>query len=258
MVADPRIRADTEAHFLDVRAHSLSQVREFVHEADLRREHRVRSVLGQLRGAHVHHDHSLTVARERIVEHLQQFGRPWIVGADDDAVRLHEVGDRRALLQELGVRDDVELDAGIALLERRGDTGPNLVGGTDRYGRLGHDDPVLVHVLADRAGNVQDVAQVRRTVLARRCTHRAELEQAMGNALRGARREREPARLEVLAQHHLEPRFEDRRLALAQQVDLALIDVDAKHVVAGFREAGARDQTNVPGSKDGQTHDLSL
>ena len=35
-------------------------------------------------------------------------GRPLVVGADDHAVRLHEVLDRRALLQELGVADDAE------------------------------------------------------------------------------------------------------------------------------------------------------
>src|SRR5687767_15620987 len=41
------------------------EIRQLVHEADLGREHRVGRVLGQLRGAHVHDDHALTVARER-------------------------------------------------------------------------------------------------------------------------------------------------------------------------------------------------
>jgi hypothetical protein len=33
------------------------------------------------------------------------------------AIRLHEIGDRRAFLQEFGIRDDVELEVRAAALE---------------------------------------------------------------------------------------------------------------------------------------------
>ena len=42
-----------------------------------------------------------------------------VLGADDDAVRLHEVVDRRALLQELGVADDAEGMRGLASMASR-------------------------------------------------------------------------------------------------------------------------------------------
>ena len=59
----------------------------------------------------VHHHDRRAGAGERRVELLHQLGRARILGADDDAVGLHEVVDGRALLQELGVADDAERDA---------------------------------------------------------------------------------------------------------------------------------------------------
>ena len=56
---------------------------------------------------------ALVVAVERRVELLRMHARcaRVVVGADDDAVRPHEVVDRRAFLQELRVRHDGEVDA---------------------------------------------------------------------------------------------------------------------------------------------------
>ena len=56
--------------------------------------------------------------------------------ADDDAVGPLEVADRGALAQELGVRDDVDLQIGPRLAADALD----LVAGADRDGRLGDDD----------------------------------------------------------------------------------------------------------------------
>ena len=63
--------------------------------------------------------HALVVAVERRVERRAAAPRSRaLVGADDDAVGPHEVVDRRAFLEELGVRDDVERDVGAARGER--------------------------------------------------------------------------------------------------------------------------------------------
>ena len=51
---------------------------------------------------------ALLVAHERRVELAHQRARALVVGADDDAVGLHEVLDRGAFLQELRVGDDRE------------------------------------------------------------------------------------------------------------------------------------------------------
>ena len=96
----------------------LGEVRELVHEADLGGEHRVGGVLGQLRRAHVHDDHPVAVARERLVKRPHHSAARGLVGADDHAIGFHEVLDRRALLQEFGVRYRVELDCRAALGKR--------------------------------------------------------------------------------------------------------------------------------------------
>ncbi len=93
----------------------LGDVGQLVHEADLGGEHGVGGVLGELGGADVHDDEPVVVADEGLVERTHQLGGARIVGADDDPVGLHEVADRRALLQEFGIGDDVELDLGAAL-----------------------------------------------------------------------------------------------------------------------------------------------
>ncbi len=42
--------------------------------------------------------------------------------------------------------------------------------------------------------------------------------------------------------------------ALLQGINLAGVDIDAKYVVTGIGEAGARDQADVTGSKYGDSH----
>jgi hypothetical protein len=97
---------------------------------------------------------SITISRswlrlKGLVERLQQLGGARVVGADDDAVGLHEVLDRRALLEELRVGDHVELDRAPRVFKRPRNLRLHLVGGADRHRRLVDDDAVLGHVLAD-------------------------------------------------------------------------------------------------------------
>ena len=140
----------------------------------------------------VHHDHALVIARERVVECLQQFRRARVVGADDDPVRLHEVRDRGAFLQEFRVRHHVEVHARAARDQGRPDRRLDLVRGADRHRGLRHDDLVLVHVRADRARDRQHVAQVRRAVLFRRRADGDDLEHAVLDAGLRVGRERQP------------------------------------------------------------------
>jgi len=108
LIADPGIGADTDANVLDVRAHRIGDVRQFVHKADFCCQHGVRRVLGQFGGAYVHYKESVVVAVERCVEHSQQFSRTRIVGAHDDAFGAHEIFDGCALLEKFRVGYHVE------------------------------------------------------------------------------------------------------------------------------------------------------
>ena len=74
----------------------------------------------------------------------------------------------------------------------------------------------------------------------------------------GVRREAEPALLAVAGDHLVEARLVDRDLAGVQARDLGRVDVDADDVVAGVRQAGAGDETDVTGAKDRDLQDRSL
>ena len=83
-----------------------------------------------------------------------------VLGADHDAVGPHEVGDGRALAQELGVRHDGEVGIRAQLADDAGD----LVAGADRHRRLGDDQLVAVEVGGDLARRLVDVAEVGEAV----------------------------------------------------------------------------------------------
>ncbi len=85
------------------------------------------------------------------------------LGAEHDTVRLHEVVDGRAFLEELGVADDVKRKAGVAAdglgdLRRR----------PDGHRGLRDDDGLARHAAADRLGDVEHVPQVGGAVFVRR------------------------------------------------------------------------------------------
>ena len=101
--ADALVRSDPARHFLNVGADLLAQVRDLVDEGDLDREEGVGGVFDQLGGLERRkHDRCLEQI-ERPVERPQHRARMLAVGANDDAIGPHKIGDRRTLAQEFGV-----------------------------------------------------------------------------------------------------------------------------------------------------------
>jgi len=220
----------------------------------LGREHCVRRVLGQLGGPDIHRDQPVVVSIEGLVEGAQELRGAGIVGADDDPVRLHEVVDRRAFLQEFRVRNNVEVDRHAPRGQPFGNRLPHLVRSPDRHRRLVYDDPVLGHVRRDGARDGEHVLQVGRTVLVRRRADRDELEQAMLDAALDIGRKLQAAGLHVALDVVVEPRLVDRHFAVVQALDLVLVDVHAHDVVARLRHAGAGDQADVARAENRQSH----
>ena len=68
LIANSGVRAHALAHQLDVSAHRLCDIRDFVDEADFRGQHGIGSVLGELGTAGVHEHHFVVVAVERLVQ----------------------------------------------------------------------------------------------------------------------------------------------------------------------------------------------
>src|SRR5690606_13766447 len=98
LLADARVRADAEAHGVDVRAGRLAEARELVHERDAHREHRVRRVLDELARARIGDDEALARELERHVELAELRARVLAARAEDDAIGLEEVLDGVSLL----------------------------------------------------------------------------------------------------------------------------------------------------------------
>src|SRR5207237_10929643 len=115
-----------------------------------------------------------------------------------------------------------------------------------RHGALGDDQLGAIHVLADGARHVQHVLQIRRAVLRRWRAHGDEDDIRALNRAAEVGRELQAAVALVPHDERLEPGLVDRQPVLAQAVDLGLVDVDAQDIIAPFREARPRPETDLP------------
>ena len=176
----------------------------------------------------------------------------FVVGTDDDAVGLHEVFDRSALLQEFGVRHHAERHLDTALGQLSSDRGVHRTGSADWHGALVDDQLVVGHVPADAARSGEYMLHVGGTVFIGRRAHGDELDGAEAHAFLDVRREMQPLRLDVALNDFLQPGFENRNLAAQQQIDLALVKINAQHVITHFGKTCASDEPDVSGSHNGQ------
>ena len=240
LVSDPLVSAHALANVLHVGAVGFAQSRDFVHEGDLAGEHRVRRVLDHLGAADVHHEDGVTLAEERLVELVQRLRGTLALHTTDHAIRLHEVADRIAFLEELRVVRDVKRGVGPTL-----DEISNLVTGSDRDRALDDDGlgvlmlPKRVDHLGDVAGDPQDVLQIRGSVGVARRSYADEddIGVLVGGSLVSG--ELKSAGGGVAVDHLREARLVDRAFAPLEHGDLPFIDVEACDFVPGLCEAGS-------------------
>jgi hypothetical protein len=248
--ADPLVGADAEPHVVHVGAHQLAEERHLVHEGDASGQHRVGSVLGDLGGGDVHEEDPVAaLAGERGVQLAHDLLGRVVVHADDHAVGLHEILDRRPFLEELGIGTDGERDLGLGF-----DGRPDLFRGADGHGRLGDDDLGLVHVLADLARHAEHVLEIRGAVLARRGADRDEHDPRAADGGRDVGREGQAALGLVALDHRLETRLVDRDLVALEPGDLLRVLVHADDVVARLRQAGSGHQPHISASNHSHVH----
>src|SRR6266511_3213992 len=124
--ADAPVGADSLPHERHVGAERLAQPGDLVHERDARGEHGVRRILRHLGRRHVHVDDGVAGAHQRRVQLPEEASGSIRVRTHDHAIRLHEVLDRRAFLQEHRVGADVKRQGGVL-----GDLGPQPRGRPD-------------------------------------------------------------------------------------------------------------------------------
>ena len=193
-------------------------------------------------------------AHEGGVEFLHQLGGARLLAADDHAVGFHEVVDRVAFLEELGVAHDVEGHVDAAPGELLADHRAHLFAGAHGHGRLVHDDGEGGHQPADVARDLEHVLQVRRAVLARRGPDGDEDHQGALDRLVDARREAQPLLARVAPDHLLEAGLVDRDLPAVEPLDLRLVGVDADDIVPRLGETGSGHQPDIPCANDSNLH----
>ncbi|GJD94934.1 hypothetical protein OCOJLMKI_2141 [Methylobacterium iners] len=160
--ADAVVEPDAAGDLLHVGADLLAEVGDLVDEGDLGGQEGVGRVLGELGRAPARHQDRRLVEVERTVDLAHHLRLAGALGTDDDAIGPLEVGDRRALAQELGVRHHGDLGLGPHLA----DDALDLVAGADRHGRLGDHHRVAGERLPDLAGRGVDVGEVGKAVAA--------------------------------------------------------------------------------------------
>ena len=252
--ADAGVAADALADHVHVGADEFAEVRDVVHEADAGREHGVRGVLDHLGARDVRENHAEVIQHHRAVEAGHEFLGLFAFHADDDAVGLHEVRDSGAFLQEFRVACDVERDLDSALVELFLDDGLDLLRGADRDGGLGHENGVLLDVLAEGAGDGEHVLQVGGTVFVRGRAHGAEDHFYIVKDTGEVGRELEPAFALVPENHLVEARFVYGDFAFLEGFNLGLVHVDAGDVDAHFGKACTADKSYIAGSDNRNVH----
>ena len=127
-----------------------------------------------------------------------------------------------------------------------GDDPLDFVAGADRDGRFGDNHSVIGEIFAHFLRHGIDERQIRVSIAP--AARRADSDEDRIGVLDSfgkRRREAEASGLHIAFDQRIEPRFVDRHDSVVQAVDLALILVDADHVVAEIGEASARDEADI-------------
>ena len=223
---------------------------DLVHEADLGREHAVGGVFGQFRRAHVHHDDLVVVPVEGRVDLAQHFLGLGVGGADDDALGVLRVRDCRPFLEELGVRDHIEVEIAPAVLL---DGAAHEVARAHRHGALVEDDGEWSRCSAI---SLATTSTNDRSVSPDPVGRRAD-----GDEDRPTRRlapqvggERDAVFPRIALHHLLEARLVDRHHTGLQAFDLGGVHVDAQDVMSDLGQNRPLDEPDIAGSEHGDLH----
>ncbi len=164
LAADAPVEPDAARHVLDVGADLLAEIGDLVDEGDLGREKTVGGVFDELGRLQRGEENRRLDEIERAVKLAQHGAGALALGADHHPVGAHEVLDRRALAQELGIGGDVELPVRPAAAHDLRDLAP----GPDRHGRFRHDHGIAGQRGGDFLRRGEDIGQVGMAVAAAR------------------------------------------------------------------------------------------
>jgi len=257
--ADAAVPPDGVGHLVHVRPGRLAQGRDGVDGGDALGEEGVRHELGEFRRPEVGRDdplarHPVRIDADEGLDRLVPIGRAF--AADQHAVGIGEVLDRRALRQKLGVGKHLKLQPlGVRCHDRL-----NGIGRFYRDGRLLDDDLAALGMLGDGAGNRLDVTQVGRPAGADavglgRGVDRHEDDVGLLD-LPGDVRGKKQIPAARLLHDLLESRLEDRQVARVPRRDAGGVHVHHRDGDAGAfqRDHGHGGPAHVTGTNAADVH----
>src|SRR5262249_40567565 len=103
-------------------------------------------------------------------------------------------------------------------------------------------------------GNGQHMAQVRRSILVGRRSHRDEHHVARADGTRDVRREAQSPRRLVALDQILEAGLVDRKHVLLQSIDLVRVNVRADDLIACLRQTRAGHESDIAGADNTDLH----
>ena len=254
--ADAGVATDALTDHVHVGAHEFAEVCDVVHEADAGCKHGVCGILDHFGARDVRENHAEVVEHHRAVQAGHEFLGLFAFHTDDNAVGFHEVRDGGAFLQKFRVAGHVERDVHATLVKLFLDGCLDLFGGADWDGRFGHENGVLLDVLAERAGHGEHVLQVGGTVFVGGCAHGAEYHFDIVEDAREVGREVETAFALVAEHHFVETRFVYGDFAFLERFNFSLVHIDACHIDAHFGKACAAHKAYITGSNNRNIHKI--
>ena len=248
---DAPVKADTLGHVMNVGAQLLAQIGNLVDEGDLGGEEGIGRVFDHLAGFQRGHNDGRLDEEQRPVEIAHNLLRPRALGADDHAVRPHEIADGGPFAQKFRVGGNVEIGIRPCLP----DNPLHLAPGADRHGGFGDHHRVTVQRLGDFLRGGIDIAEVSMAIAAP--AGRADRDEHGVRALDPFGQvggEGQAPGLDVRRDQLGQPRLIDRHDILVQQLDLARVLVDAHHVMSEIGEARPGNQADIARADHRNTH----
>ena len=142
-MTDAMIQSHSLDNLSDIGLYFVANIGDRIRKGNFHRQEGVRGVLDHFRRGDIGDDHR---ALQRSVEFQNLHSDDLVWGANDDAVRMQGILNRRAFPQEFGVRDNIEIHIAAPV---RLDNVTHKVTRANRDGGLIHDDLVAIH----RCGN---------------------------------------------------------------------------------------------------------
>jgi len=214
VIANARIGTNPLAHMFNVRAEFFRQIGEFIHKRNACCQHCVGCIFGQLRRAHIHKENTIMITHKRRVEALHQFTTDFILHANHNAIRAHEIFHGRAFFQEFRIRYHAEINIGTARGQFISQSRAHLIGSSHRHSGFIHHHFEFIHIAADIARRSSDIFQIRRAIFIGRRTHRNKLDQAMRHRFFNVSGKTQTAFGHIALHHFFQTRLVNRNTAV--------------------------------------------